>query len=327
MTHFTRKLITGTALIGLAVTGCQSKTSTPSIGDNASKAVLIAMMKEAMTTAKSTSGAGSPQIWTYADDDTTVYLFGTVHLLKPELSWKTPDMIQALKEADTLVLEADMVSPGSMSSIQKLMVEYSAFPEGETLSGVLSDEEKAIVLESLTAQGIPMDAVESMKPWMVQLQLGIMQIMKAGYDPQSGVEAVLLSDPSIADKKLSYLESAETQIKALGGADIDEQIQGLMATISTLELGNDYLETLVNEWAEGDVKGIGAMMSNPAMYGSKSAYDMLLTKRNENWIEPLKALLDEPGTKFVAVGAGHLAGPDSVVKMLKTEGVKVTPVN
>jgi len=327
MTNFTRALIAGTALISLAFSGCKNNSVEHSIGDNASKAEIITLMKDAMESAKSTSGEGSPKIWKYADDDTTVYLFGTVHLLKPELSWRTSKLSQALKEADTLVLEADVTSPEGAGAIQKLIAQYAAFPEGETLSGTLSNEEKEIVSEALKEQGIPIDAVNGMKPWMVGLQLGIIQIMKAGYDPQSGVEAVLLSDPNISSKKLSYLESAETQIKALGGAYIEEQIQSLMATISTLEIGNDYLETLINEWAEGDVEGIGVMMSNPAMYGSKSAYDTLLTKRNENWILPLKALLNEPGVKFVAVGAGHLAGPDSVVKMLNREGLKVATIN
>ena len=131
----------------------------------------------------------------------------------------------------------------------------------------------------------------------------------------------------MANKKLNYLETAETQIKALSGASIDDQIQGLMATISTLELGNEYLDTLVDEWADGDVKGIGALMSNPVLYGSESAYDMLLTNRNESWVAPLKALLNEPGVKLVAVGAGHLAGPDSVIIMLEDEGLKIATVN
>jgi len=287
MTNFTRALIAGTALISLAFSGCKNNSVEHSIGDNASKAEIITLMKDAMESAKSTSGEGSPKIWKYADDDTTVYLFGTVHLLKPELSWRTSKLSQALKEADTLVLEADVTSPEGAGAIQKLIAQYAAFPEGETLSGVLSNEEKEIVSEALKEQGIPIDAVNGMKPWMVGLQLGIIQIMKS----------------------------------------IEEQIQSLMATISTLEIGNNYLETLIAEWAEGDVEGIGVMMSNPAMYGSKSAYDTLLTKRNENWILPLKALLNEPGVKFVAVGAGHLAGPDSVVKMLNREGLKVATIN
>ena len=326
MRHFTRALITGSALLTLALAGCQANDKIK-IGNDASKDEIAAIINEAMIHAKSTSGVGSPKLWKYTDEDTTVYLFGTVHLLKADLNWKTSNLTQVLKSADTLVLEADVASPDSTAIIQNLITEYGAFPDGETLSGVLDEKEKAIVSEALKAAGIPMSAIESLKPWMVGLQIGLLQIMKAGYNPQSGVEKVLLSDPSIADKKLSYLESAETQIKALSGASMDEQIQGLMATISTLELGNDYLDTLVSEWADGDVEGIGAMMSNPALYGSETAYDLLLTKRNKNWVTPLKALLNEPGVKLVAVGAGHLAGPDSVIKMLEDEGLKIATVN
>lgn len=331
MKHFTRALITGSALFALTLAGCQAsdqiKISNDAnqikIGNDASKEEIAAIMKDAISFAKSTSGSGSPKLWTYADEDTTVYLFGTVHLLKPDLEWKTSTLTQALREADTLVLEADIKSPESLAAIQKLVAEYGAFSDGKTLSSVLDEEEKAIVTEALTSAGIPMKTIEPLKPWMVGLQLGVLQMMKGGYDPQSGVEQVLLSDPSMANKKLSYLESAETQIQALGGASIDEQIQGLIATISTLELGNDYLDTLVDEWADGDVEGIGAMMSNPALYGSESAHDMLLTNRNESWVAPLKELLNEPGIKLVAVGAGHLAGPDSVIKMLEDEGLKI----
>ena len=326
MKHLTRALVTGSTLFGFALTGCQA-SDTIKISDNASKDEIATSMKEAVTFAKSTSGRGSPKLWKYADEDTTVYLFGTVHLLKPELEWKTSNLTQAFKAADTLVVEADVESPESLAAIQKLVTEYGAFSEGETLSSVLDKQEKAIVAEALTAAGIQMNDIESLKPWMVGLQLGILQMMEGGYDPQSGVEKVLLSDPNMANKKLNYLETAETQIKALSGASIGDQIQGLMATISTLELGNEYLDTLVDEWADGDVKGIGALMSNPVLYGSESAYDMLLTNRNESWVAPLKALLNEPGVKLVAVGAGHLAGPDSVIIMLEDEGLKIATVN
>jgi uncharacterized protein YbaP (TraB family) len=282
------------------------------------------MMQRAMADAKATNGSGSPAMWTFSDEDTTVNIMGTVHLLKPDVVWKSPAITEALAKADTLVLEADVASPESQAGLQKLVMEYGIFSDGETLSTVLEEDDKAAVSAVLEANGIPMQAMDTMKPWMVSLQLGMMQIMQAGYDPQSGVETKLMAEAG--DKKLAYLESVETQIRTLGGAPIDEQVQGLMATLGTLDLGEEYLDTLVAEWADGDVRGIGAMMSNPAIFGTQDAYDALLTTRNKNWIPGIKALLDEPGNKLVAVGAGHLAGPDSVIGMLKDEGIKVKVV-
>ena len=326
MTHFSRLLLTTTAALSLVLTGCQAKTSSSALADGMSKDQLVAMMQGAMTDAKATSGTGAPAMWTFSDEDTTVYLYGTVHLLKPEVTWRSPSLEDALSKADTLVLEADVSSPESQAGMQKLVMEYGVFSDGQTLTGLLEEDDEALVSAALEAKNIPLQAVDTMKPWMVGLQLGMMQIMEAGYDPQSGVETILIADAAKGNKKLAYLETAETQIKTLGGAPIDEQIQGLMATLSTMELGEEYLDTLVAEWADGDVKGIGAMMANPAAFGTQAAYDALLTTRNRNWVPLIKALLEEPGTKLVAVGAGHLAGPDSVVKMLKDEGIKVKAV-
>ena len=326
MKHLSRLLLAGSAVLALSLSACQAKTeaAAPMAGDM-SKEELVAMMQGAMADAKATKGSGTPAMWTFSDEDTTVNIMGTVHLLKPDVVWKPPAITDALAKADTLVLEADVASPESQAGLQKLVMEYGIFSDGETLSTVLEEDDKAAVSAALEANGIPMQAMDTMKPWMVSLQLGMMQIMQAGYDPQSGVETKLMAEAG--DKKLAYLESVETQIKTLGGAPIDEQVQGLMATLGTLDLGEEYLDTLVAEWADGDVKGIGAMMSNPAIFGTQDAYDALLTTRNKNWIPGIKALLDEPGNKLVAVGAGHLAGPDSVIGMLKDEGIKVKVVN
>ena len=81
------------------------------------------------------------------------------------------------------------------------------------------------------------------------------------------------------------------------------------------------LDLLVDEWADGDVTGIGALVANPEGYGfTDAAYQSLLVVRNTAWVPQIEAMLDEPGSVFIAVGAGHLAGPDSVITMLRDEG-------
>jgi hypothetical protein len=83
------------------------------------------------------------------------------------------------------------------------------------------------------------------------------------------------------------------------------------------------LDTLVSEWVDGDVHGIGLLMSNPDMMGSDDVYDALLKSRNEIWVGKIEAMLEEPGTRLIAVGAGHLAGEDSVIEMLEAKGYEV----
>ena len=205
-------------------------------------------------------------MWRYADDDTTVFLFGTVHILKPERKWQDDTLRAAFEKADTVILEADVKSPENAKVLQQLIAQHGVFTDGGTLSRAMNDQDRQIVKQALSAQNIPLEAVDAMKPWMVSIQLTLLQMLKSGYDPNSGVEQYFLNHPEIKDKKLAYLESVETQINALSKASLEDQIQGLLATISTLELGPQYLDTLVDEWADGDIQGIGAMISNPALY-------------------------------------------------------------
>mgnify|MGYP000306409678 CR=1 FL=1 len=84
------------------------------------------------------------------------------------------------------------------------------------------------------------------------------------------------------------------------------------------------LNLLVAEWAEGDVDGIATLVANPDGYGfTDAAYQSLLVKRNQAWVPQIEAMLEQPGSVFIAVGAGHLAGPDSVIVMLRDKGYTV----
>lgn len=103
----------------------------------------------------------------------------------------------------------------------------------------------------------------------------------------------------------------------------DVQVDFLVSSAESIEEGGDVLDTLVSEWVDGDVHGIGLLMSNPDMMGSDDVYDALLKSRNEIWVGKIEAMLEEPGTRLIAVGAGHLAGEDSVIEMLEAKGYEV----
>lgn len=319
----------------LALTACEtvatapepeaSETTAPAIVETVSSTeVSIAAISSAIDRAKSTSGPGEPAMWTFADADTTIHLFGTVHLLRPETDWRSDAFEAAFTAADTLVLETDAISPEAQAKAQNLIQQYGLFTDGNTLTSVLSDEQKAQVAEAATTVGIPVAAFESLKPWLVSLQLGLTQIQKEGYDPNAGLEQVLTAEATASGKSFAYLETIEEQLAVLGGAPLEDQIDGLILTALTIETGSVVLDTLVEEWVDGDVAGLGAMVAEPAMIGGVEAYEALLVNRNANWVPQLKDMLDTPGVKLVAVGAGHLVGPDSVVAMLRADGVTVT---
>lgn len=285
---------------------------------------VVATIEASISRAESTTGSGAPALWTLKDEDTKVYLFGTVHLLRPETQWRTETINAAFTSADKLVLEADTDSPEAIATMGRLLGELGVFSDGTKLNDVIDDADEPIVEAALQSIGYSLVLMQQLKPWMVSLQLSIGQITEAGYDPESGVETILTGEAKAAGKRFGYLETAEDQFNIIAGGDIEDQVEGLLFASKTAEFGTTLLDVLVDEWADGDLAGLGEVVANPEAIGGQEMYDQLLVGRNRNWVPQIKAMLEEPGTVFVAVGSAHLAGPDSVVKMLRDEGVEVS---
>ncbi|WP_371396066.1 TraB/GumN family protein [Fretibacter rubidus] len=322
---YLRSLLTTTLAISTVALGLSACTNAQTDADTqsavASAEDISAALKSATDRAKESTGPGSPALWSISDDDTTVYLFGTIHLLRPETQWRTEAFNQAFERADTLYLEVDTTSAEGQAAVQRIVAQEGMFAEGETLMGVLDDEEEATLMATMGPMGATADAINGFKPWLLGLQLSVGSIMQAGYDPNKGVDTLLASEAKLEGKTLKYLETIERQIGVLSSADMDEQIDGLMVTVETLNLGTEFVDVLASEWADGDVTGLTATMADPLVFGGQEGYDALMVDRNRDWIPAISSALDEPGVKFVAVGAGHMVGPDSVIAMLKTEGL------
>ncbi len=269
-------------------------------------------------------GPGTPALWTLSDEDTTIYIFGTVHLLKPELEWRTPEFDAALASIDTLYTEADVLSPAAQADAQKLVMDLGMLDGGETLTAILDDAEEKEVEEALDILGLPMAALDPMEPWMASVTLSQIAVMNQGYTPGAGVESVLIGEAQAAGKELAYFETVEEQLNFFANLPDEDQVDFLVASAEAIENEPDMLDRLVAEWAEGDIQGLGDMMADPGAFGSQTVYDVLLVERNRNWIPQIEAILEEPGAFMVAVGAGHLAGDDSVIVMLRDKGYEVT---
>lgn len=306
-----------TTAVALGVAAC-SQATTPKIEE------LIALQDALIEKAESTRGGGTPPVWTLSDDDTTIHIFGTFHLLPPDLEWRSPEFEAAFAAADKVVLEADVTSEEGQRAFSAALPKYTAYSDGQKLNDVLDDEEEAIVRAGLAEAGLAIDALQTVKPWFITLQVTGLQIMKSGYQLNAGVEQVLIAEASESGKALGYLETAADQLAILGGADVDDQVDGLVMAVQMIDEGLRGLNTLVAEWGDGDIAGLGALAASPEALGDQELYEAILVNRNRNWVPQIKAMLDEPGTVMVAVGAGHLAGPDSVITMLRADGLEIS---
>ena len=274
--------------------------------------------------AQSTRGTGEPIVWTLRDEDTTLHIMGTIHLLKPNLKWRTETINDALVAADTVVFEADVDSQEAATEMMKFVSRKGLFTSGRQLSDTLNENEQAKLAEALDTLDLPLDAIQTMRPWFAALNLSVLQIQKGGYDPESGVESVLEAIARKQNKDFVYLETVDEQLSRLAALPEDEQVAFLMSTIEDMEDGTAMLDILVEEWVDGDTEGLAVLLSNPDIIGSKSVYDALLKDRNQQWTPKIIDMLDAPGTRLIAVGAGHLAGEDSVIEMLRDEGYTVS---
>lgn len=321
----------GGAIFGLllAVSACSGATgvsdsSESSAQERPSKEDLLVGFNGSLAQAQQTQGPGAPVMWRLADEDTTIHLFGTVHLLRPELDWRTDAFDQAVAEADKIVFEVDMKSPEAQRAIATDFLQRGMFDDGRTLKEVLNDEDEAVISAAFDGLGVPIDAMNTFEPWMASVNLGVMKLVNDGYDPESGVESVIEAEADAAGKTFGYLEEISQQTDAFDFLPEDEQISMLYETALLLDESPRMLDLLVDEWADGDIEGIASLVANPDGYGfTDAAYQAVLVKRNEAWVPQIEAMLNEPGSVFIAVGAGHLAGPDSVVKMLRDKGYEV----
>ena len=321
--------MTGAALaLAFSLSGCGPKADAPGPAPaeqsaesraaelEAQKAAYAAALAEA----EASRGAGMPALWTLSDEDTTLYMLGTVHLLRPDLDWRSDAIDAAFAEADTVVFEADVTSQAAASEMMRFISTEGMLEGGQQLTSLLDEVERGELQKALDHVGMPLGAVQPMQPWWAAVNLSVLQIQKEGYDPNSGVEMVLGAEARAAGKSLAYLETIEEQLGRFADLPMDVQVDFLIGSAESIEEGGDVLDTLVSEWVDGDVHGIGLLMANPDMMGSDEVYDALLKSRNEIWVGKIEAMLDTPGTRLIAVGAGHLAGEDSVIDMLEARG-------
>lgn len=281
-----------------------------------SLALMLAL--PACAQSKPTANDADPALWVVKDADTTIYLFGTIHVLKPGLSWFDEAVKTAFDKSDQLVLE--MVQP-DQATMQQIVLKNGIVTTGPTLTEQLPADKRGAYLKALTEAGLPPQAFDRMKPWLAGVTLSIMPIQKLGYDPKNGPETVLADAAKAAGKPVAGLETAEQQIGYFNGLSQKAQIEFLTSTVEDLPKAGEEMAEMVDEWAKGDPDALAKTM-NESLKDSPEVAKTLLTDRNARWATWIKARMAKPGTIFIAVGAGHLAGNDSVQAQLARQGIK-----
>ena len=271
-----------------------------------------------------TAHAASP-VWAIHGDHNTVYLAGSVHLLKASDSALPTAFERAYTGSHTLIMEIDLGKVDPMAAAN-WMAEHGMLPAGTDLKTALGAARYQRVSTEATRLGMPMEMVGQFAPWVLGLQLMDMQYAKDGFDSESGVEQQLEHRAQTDGKATVGLETLEEQLGFFEALTPDQQAKFLDLVLNDLHTVDTDTQEVVAAWRAGDAAKLAALLSDeykqfPALYRS------LVTDRNKRWEPQLEKLLHDKDNYFVVVGALHLVGDGGLLELLRKDGFKVEQLN
>lgn len=266
----------------------------------------------------------APALFVARDADSTMYIYGTIHLRRTGDAWGGPHVEAALAESQEIWTEVDL-DPAAEARGQAEAMRLGTSPDA-ALSTHLSAEDRQRLAALVQSLGIPAQAFERMRPWMAAVTLYVMPIVRAGYDPQAGVDRAVVAWGRQHNKTLRSFETPEEQIRFFAGFDEEVQVEMLRQAIGEAEEGVENVNQVSAAWDRDDIAAIEALVITEVRTPYPSAYQAVFVDRNNAWMEVLSLELDGAGVDFVAVGAGHLYGPDGLIAQLRARGVRVERV-
>jgi uncharacterized protein YbaP (TraB family) len=262
-----------------------------------------------------------PALWVARSPTATVYLFGTVHVLKADLVWRSPRINRALAASGDLWLEtSDAFDP---AAIRPFIQQYGT-DAAHPLSTKLNKAERTQLQTIIDQNGLPSIAqLEPFRPWMVALVGEMSGLSKIGYDPNKGVEKVLTAEMTDSGRSGHGLETVDEELRYFKHLRAKAELQMLDEAMDDEKEGTSKLNAIVAAWAAGNVEQIDKLVDADMAANEPDAYQALIVDRNIAWAGRLRDRLKGTGASFVAVGAGHLAGPDSLQAQLAKLGITV----
>lgn len=285
-------------------------------------AVLAAFTFAALSGSAFAQQAINPALYVVRDGDSTLYLYGTVHVRPTGADWADAEVRTALAETQEIWTEL-LMTPEAEAQTQALALHLGRAPAGRPLSSWLSTEDNERLNALAQRIGIPAGALEQFQPWMAALTLTIVPIMQAGYNPTSGVDRQIDTFGDANEKIMRFFETPEQQLNFFASLSDDAQRQFLVETLGEAENGVEIINQLSAAWEQGDIDTLRTLVVDETRATYPEVYQALFVQRNNAWMEMLMQEMQGAGVDFVAVGAGHLLGEDGLVEQFRARGYTV----
>ncbi|MGZ8326264.1 MAG: TraB/GumN family protein [Allosphingosinicella sp.] len=270
------------------------------------------------------SAEAAPALWAASDGDSTVYLFGTAHAVRPNSNWRTPELDAALASSTALWLEVRTAGDRNAAAalVQKLGLDRSRHLESR-----LPPALKAKLDAVLAQYGVPAARLSPMKPWLAGVTISMLPLAKAGLDAKAGADVGLRTSAAAQGDRIEGFETPEEQVRTLADLPEGEQLAFLESAVDRAAGGSDLPNKIAAAWESGDLAAIDSILNAEIKVKMPSLYRRLLVDRNSRYAERIKALLAGKEDQFVAVGVGHLVGVDGIPVLLERKGVKLRRIH
>lgn len=261
-------------------------------------------------------------VWRVSSGSNSLYLGGTVHLLRPSDYPLPEEYEEAYLDSEELYFETDIVAMTSDMGIQAQMLQRLMYQDERSLKTVLSEEAYNALNEYTATTGLPLVMLEKMKPGLVVSTLQVLEFQKMGFTPQ-GVDAYFSSRAMGDGKSMGALETIDEQIGFIEAMGEGNESEFILMSIADLQESEAVMGQMISAWRSGNAGQLQDLFVDDMRVRAPELYDSLLLQRNLKWMPQIEAMLEDSDKEFVLVGAAHLVGTEGLLEMLEAKGYDV----
>jgi uncharacterized protein len=263
-------------------------------------------------------------VWKVTRNGNTVYLGGTIHLLRTSDLPLPAEFDQAFAASSRLFFETDIAKIQS-TEMQRVIATRGMFTDGKSLESVLTPEAWKVAEAYARKSGLPFEQVKQFKPWLFIVVLAQVELQKMGISAE-GVDLRLSKQAAAAGKKTGELESFEQHVDYLVNLGAGHESEMVKSSIEDLAEMPQVINKLIAAWKTGDLATIDTFMLDDMRVKYPGIFKDLIVSRNNLWLPKIEDMLKTPEVEFVLAGAGHLAGKEGLIAQLKAKGCVVEQV-
>jgi len=257
-------------------------------------------------------------LWEIKTDRNSVYLLGSLHLMKKEAYPLSRAIEKAYDNSEIIVFETDLDAMNE-PAFQLKMMSAGMYPDGNTLSKNLPEKTYLLLKERLKELNLPVENFDSFKPWFCATVISIAELKKRGFDPVFGIDNYFFSKAKQDSKKRLFFETGEFQLNLFTAMEELNQTLFLEQTLKDIEIIETMFPEIVKCWENGDAKNL-ALIINKSLMEYPAIYERFIIKRNNNWLPIIESFFRQDKNVLIIVGTGHLVGGEGIVELLKNKG-------